>query len=115
MLSALPEEAECCHTGSHLGERSRNCGSGSIQPEHCHQNNIQHNIDDRRHQDKDQRPFGLTHPAQNAADCIIAKDERIPDRRNDHIGFCLKHGLFRAVEHLQNRVAEQDRHCRQND
>lgn len=100
MLSALPQKNKGSHAGPHLGKRGGNGRTGGIQTEHRHQHDVQHNVDGGSDQDEDQRPFGLAHAAQNAANGVVAKNKRVAQRRDDHVRFGLKQCFLRAVQQL---------------
>ena len=97
MLPLLIEKQESSSTGTELGQHSCNRRTGRLQPEYHDEQDIRHNIYTGRNDNKQQRPFGLTHPPQDTADRIVTENERKSQRRNNQIRPRLIKALLRTI------------------
>ena len=72
------------------------------------ENDVEHDVDDRRDRDEDHRMLRVAHAAQDRADHVVAEDEQHAGRAAQHIG-------ARAFDSLRRHVDEPDEAVRAHD
>ena len=79
-----------------LGDDRSQCHAVDAHAEFCHEQQVQHNIDDRRYEKVGESGHGIAESPQNAAQNIIIGKTRRADKKNQQVGVAPVDNGFRC-------------------
>lgn len=100
-------EVNCgAYEGHSLGDNGSQGGTVGAHAEDCHEDQVQHQVDDGGDEDKQHGQLALAHAPEDGAHGVIAEDEHHADAADNEVVHGVVPGLSRGVQQVQQGSGE---------